>query len=46
MLIYVNTIKCCARETLNLAQSSIPMNVSSRPSPRSVSSVLSIGFGE
>ena len=27
MLIYVNTIKCCACETLNLVQSSIPMNV-------------------
>ena len=27
MLIYVNTIKCCACETLHLVQSSIPMNV-------------------
>ena len=27
MLIYVNTIKCCARETLNLVQCSITMNV-------------------
>ena len=27
MLIYVNTITCCACETLNLVQSSIPMNV-------------------
>ena len=25
MLIYVNTIKCCACETLNLVQSSITM---------------------
>ena len=27
MLIYVNTIKCCACETLNLVQCSITMNV-------------------
>ena len=27
MLIYVNTIKCCACKTLNLVQSSIPINV-------------------
>ena len=27
MLIYINTIKCCACETLNLVQSSITINV-------------------
>ena len=27
MLIYVNTIKCCACKTLNLVQSSIPVTV-------------------
>ena len=27
MLIYVNTIQCCACKTLNLVQSSIPINV-------------------
>ena len=27
MLIYINTIKCCACETLNLVQSLITMNV-------------------
>ena len=27
MIIYVNTMKCCACETLHLVQSSIPINV-------------------
>ena len=43
MFINVNTIKCCACETLNLVQSSISMSYYNS-SPRSVSSVLSIEF--
>ena len=47
MLLYVNTIKCCACETLHLVQSSITMNARCySSSPRSVSSVISIGFGK